>query len=154
MRLINAQGKRRHVKHYLTSLRAMSVEMREKEERMRALRQMAEGLRSAMGESVAGGSKRDLADVAAELEALEDEYAGDLARYATEIAEGYRICPPSDIPRYACWLHWAEGMTWGQVGKRLNYGSDHVRKDVCDMGVESIYDIMPHRWREESSEAI
>ncbi len=154
MHLINVQGKRNHVKHYLTSLRAMADEMRAKEERMNALRQMAEGLRSVVSESVSGGEGRDLADTIAELEVLEDEYAGDLARYASEIAEGYRICPTSDIPRYACWLHWAEGLTWAQVGKRLGYDSDYTRKDICDTGVECIYNIMPRKWRADAPEAI
>ena len=154
MRLINAQGKRRHVKHYLTSLRSMQEEMRAKQERIMKLRALAEGLSSAMGECVSGGVRRDLADVKQEIGELTDEYAGDLSRYASEIAEGYRICPSSDLPRYICWLHWAEDKTWGQVGAKVGYSGSHCAQNLADEGVEGIYADMPHHWHEAAEKAL
>lgn len=154
MHLINAEGKRYHVEHYLTSLRTMAEEMRAKEERLAKLQALADGLRSAMGESVSGGARRELADVQHEIDVLADEYAGDLARYANELAEGYRICPSSDIPRYACWLHWVDGKTWGQVGRVVGYSASSCKQRLVWEGIEGIYADMPHHWREDAEEAL
>lgn len=153
MRLINTEGKRRHVKHYLTSLRAMHESMRAKQDRLQRLRAHAEGLRCAMGESVSGGERRDLADVKQEIDDLADEYAADLARYSSELAEGYRICPVEDMPRHVCWMHWVEGKTWSSLARELGYDADHVRKKLCNRGVEGIYGDMPRRWRADAEDA-
>ncbi len=153
MHHINAEGKKRHVKHYLTSLRAMAEEARAKRERIARLKALAEGLSTAMGESVSGGTRRDLADMQHEIDELTGEYIRDLIRYGDELMAGYRICPASELPRFACWLHWYEGLTWHQVGRRLGYSADHVRSDICEKGVEGIYEDMPHHWREDAPEA-
>lgn len=152
MHHINAEGKKRHVKHYLTSLRKMQESMHLKEDRIARLRVQLEGMSSAMGESVSGGERRDLAEATQELSELVDEYMGDLSRYASDIAEGYRLCPVEDPARHACWLHWAEGLTWAQVGRKLNYDADYVRQDICDLGVKRLYGIMPRKFRESCPE--
>ncbi len=153
MRLIDAEGKRRHVRHYLTSLRAMAESMQAKQDRLQRLRVLAEGMGWAAGERVSGGKRRDIADVQQEIDDLADEYAGDLSRYAEELAEGYRICPVDDVPKYACWLHWAEGLTWRQVANKVKYSEDHVRRDICAAGIEAVYADMPHRWRTDAPDA-
>lgn len=155
MHLIDDDGKRHHVRHYLTSLRAMAKELKAKEERLACLRALAEGLGSAaLGKSVSGGSRRDLAEVQQGIDDLADEYAGDLARYSSEIAEGYLLCPVNDIPRYACWLHWAEGKPWGEVARRVGYSESHCKHKLCQEGVSSIYEGMPRRWRKKIPPAI
>lgn len=154
MRLIDVQGKRRHVEHYLTTLRSMASEMRMKEERIEALRALADGVRSLSCERISGGKKRDLVDIENELEELLEEYAGDLSRYASDIAEGYRICPSSNIPRYICWAHWVEGLTWGEVANKVGYSRDHVTHKLCQQGVEEIYDHLPLQWRDRAESAL
>ncbi len=153
-RLINIEGKRNHVAYYLSSLYTMQSSLKETEYRLEKLRVIAEGLRSVSGESVSGGIKRDIADVEHEITKLLETYQSNLVLYSAEIAEGYRLCPTDDLPRYVCWLHWAEHKTWAQVAKRVGYDSDYVRKKLCDRGVESIYNAMPNRWRKPSPEAI
>lgn len=154
MHHINAEGKKRHVKHYLTSLRGMQESMRLKEERIERLHCLMEGMGSAMGESVSGGIRRDLAESKQELDDLIDEYQADLSRYASNIAEGYRLCPVEDPNRYACWLHWAEGLTWAQVARKMGYSEEQVRQKFCKKGIAHIYGVMPREWREEAPEAI
>ncbi len=152
MGVVNKEGKRFRVERYLTSLRGMAQEMELKEERILKLRSLAEGLRSAMHERVSGGVKRDLADVEHELELLTEEYAADLSRYASEIAEGYRICPIADTSRYVCWLHWVEGRTWREVANKVDYSCEYVKRELCDQGVIGIYEDMPSHWRSGSPE--
>ncbi len=154
MHHINAEGKKRHVRHYLASLRAMAEEARAKRERIARLKSLSEGVSTAMGESVSGGTRRDLADIQHEVDELAAEYASDLVRYGDELMAGYRICPASDLPRFACWLHWYEGLTWYQVGRRLGYSEVHVRANICPVGVDGIYEAMPHHWRADAPEAI
>lgn len=154
MHHIDTEGKKRHVRHYLTSLRAMQESMRLKEDRIARLRCLMEGMGSAMGESVSGGARRDMAEARQELDDLLDEYRGDLSRYAAEIAEGYRLCPVEDPARHACWLHWVEGMTWARVGERLGCSEEQARKTLCKKGIAHIYGVMPRSWREEAPEAI
>lgn len=150
MCLLNADIKRSCVERYLTSLHSMAKEMRLKEERIARLRSLAEGLRNAVRERITGGVGRDLADIEHELNELSDEYVGDLARYAAEIAEGYRICPTSNPPRYACWLHWAENKTWAETAKKVGYSCEYVKREMRDQGVCEIYEEMPHHWRTPS----
>lgn len=140
-------SKRACVERYLSSLRSLQREAQFKEERIEKLRSVAEGLRSVVQERVTGGAKRDLADIESELEVLADEYAGDLAKFAAEIAEGYRICPTSDTARYVCWLHWAEGRTWSEVADKVGYSCEYVKRELCDQGICAIYDDMPDHWR-------
>lgn len=147
--MINAKEKRQHVKHYLTSLRDMELALKGKQDRMTQLRELATGLRSVMGESVAGGIKRELADTMHEIRILEDEYAADLEWYASEVTEGYCLCPVTNIPRYVCWLHWAEGKTWEEAGMCVGYSGEHCRGYLCNQGVEEIYGVMPPRRRED-----
>lgn len=154
MHHISDEGKKRHVTHYLRAIRDMQKAVRLKEERIERLRCIAEGGGPLLGERVSGGRRRDLADIQQELDDLMDEYQGDLSRYAVEIAEGYRVCPVEDVSRYVCWLHYAEGMTWAQVGKKMGYSSDYCRGELCSLGARRIYEAMPHRWREGAEEAV
>lgn len=154
MHLIDDEGKRRHAVHYLKSLREMQESVKRKEERIAGLRSIAEGMRVTMGEKVSGGQRKGIADIQAELDAARDEFIGEVSRYSKEIAEGYRVCPVEDIPRYACWLHWVERMTWAQVGKKIGYCPDHCRSSIRRVGLCRIYDHMPHHWRAKAPEAI
>lgn len=154
MRLIDNEGKRRHVKHALKRLRAMQQEMDAKQDRIAHLRSLREGVSSAIRERVSGGLRSDLSKTQQELEELEDEYTGDLARYASEIALGYRLCPTTDLPRHVCWMHWASGLTWRQVSARVGYSESHCKHSLCDIGVDGIYRDMPRRWREDAEDAI
>lgn len=152
--LIDAKGKRNHVRHCLERLRTMQESVRGKQERIARLEVLMDGLKTVIGESVSGGERRDIAEAAHELDVLRDEYEGDLQRYAHEIATGYLLCPVENIPRYVCWLHWAEGMTWAQVADKVGYDRETVRDSICDKGACEIYDEMPHHWREDIPEAI
>lgn len=124
--------------------------MKLKEERIARLRALAEGCRSVVREHISGGARTDIADIEHELGGLLDEYAGDLSRYVMEIAEGCRFCPTSDIPRYACWLHWAEGKAWAEVANKVGYSCEYVKREMCDQGVRGIYEDMPYHWRTRS----
>lgn len=154
MRLINHEGKRRHVVHYLVSLRIMFDSIHMKQDRIARLRALAQGIGSALNESVSGGLPKDLADIQSEIDALCDEYASDLARYSKELAEGYCICPVEDVEKHACWLHWVDRLTWREVGVRLNYSGDYVKNHLSPKGIEKIYASMPNKWREESPQAL
>ncbi len=132
----------------------MQLTLKEIEYRLEKLRTIAEGLRSVSGESVSGGLRRDIADVEHEIEELQKSYQSDLVLYSAEIAEGYRLCPTDDVPRYVCWLHWAEGRTWSEAAQRVGYSTETVRKELRDKGIESIYEEMPNRWRSDAPDAI
>lgn len=148
MNLKEDRDRRKKVKAYLENIRAMQAEAWGKRDRLAHLRALAEGMSSAGGQSVSGGTRRDLADVQAEIDELADGYAADIERYGREIAQGYAMCPPSEVPRYVCWLHWAEGLSWPRVAEVVHYGESHCRHNLCDRGVDEIYEAMPHVWRE------
>lgn len=131
----------------------MQITLKEVEFRLDKLRSIAEGLRSISSESVTGGIRRDLADIETEIDSLKSEYETNLILYSSEIAEGYKLCPTNDLPRYVCWLHWAEHLTWSKISEKIGYSADHIRKILCVQGVESLYEEMPNRWRASSPKA-
>lgn len=133
---------------YLAHIRDIQREAWGKQDRLAHLRALAEGVSAAGGESVSGGKGRDLADIQAEIDQLADEYAADVERYRDEIAHGYELCPPSNVPRYVCWLHWAEGLSWPQVAAKVRYTPSHCAHNLSDRGIDEIYEAMPHVWRE------
>ena len=133
---------------YLSAIRRMQREVWGKRDRLEHLKALAEGMSSVQGQSVSGGTRRDLADIQAQIDELADEYAADIERYSRDIAQGYALCPPTSVPRYVCWLHWAEGLSWPKVAEKVRYGESHCAHNLCDRGIDEIYEMMPHVWRE------
>lgn len=135
------------VKAYLSEIRGMEAGAKDLEDRIIELRQRLEGLRSVVSETV-GGSKSDdaLIEGMAKLEELQDQWRGEVSKYAKEIAEAQLICDPSNIGRYACWLAWVSKLTWDQVGEKLGYSKSRIRAKA-EKGIEEIYQEMPERYR-------
>lgn len=79
---------------------------------------------------------------------LHDEWQGEMARHADELAEAKRLCRPVNECRYVLWLHLAEHRSWDATARMAGYSTRQVRRMAC-VGTKELYVLMPERWRRE-----
>lgn len=96
----------------------------------------------------AGGGRDALPDGIARAAELRDEWAGEMARHADELAEAKRLCRPVHECRRALWLHAVERLTWDATARAMGYSSAQTRR-LAEVGVRELYALMPERWRRE-----
>lgn len=95
-----------------------------------------------------GGMRDALPEGVARAAELRDEWAGEMARHADELAEAKRLCRPVHECRRALWLHSVERLTWDATARAMGYSSAQVRR-LAEVGVRELYALMPERWRRE-----
>lgn len=95
----------------------------------------------------ATASERDkLPDGLARAAELHDEWQGEMARHADELAEAKRLCRSVHEGRYVLWLHLVERRTWDATARRVGYSTRQVRR-MAGAGIRELYALMPERWR-------
>lgn len=140
---------RESVRRYLRGIRAKEMECRAIECRIECLRDRMDGMGAKTG-SGGGGSEGDkMGRLLSHLEELEGIWAETAARCASDIAEAYLLCSPSEsVSRQAVWAKEVEGMTWASVGRRIGY-SERAARDIAASGYREIYHLMPETARRE-----
>lgn len=134
------------VDEYLESIRAMQIDSRDLEWRIRDLRERLQGLGAPSGRGGGASSSDRLAKGIAALEELEHEWSSKVAGYAKEIARAIEVCNPSRLNRYVVWLRKVERLTWSEVAQRINY-SIRTAQAMVESGYAEIFDDMPSEWK-------
>ncbi|MEG0303828.1 hypothetical protein, partial [Gordonibacter sp.] len=97
----------------------------------------------------ASASERDkLPEGLARAAELHDEWQGEMAHHADELAEAKRLCRSVHECRYVLWLHLVERRTWDATARKAGYSNAQTRR-LAEVGVRELYAIMPERWRRE-----
>ena len=96
-----------------------------------------------------GSSNKDaLPDGVAKLMELREKWSDEYAHCADDLEQARELCKPSNVNRYAVWLHYVEKITWTSVGGAIGYSERNVRR-IAECGIKELYYAMPEEWRRD-----
>ncbi len=116
--------------------------------RLDSLVEQMDGLKSPRyGDVLTSDVGDKVGDTAAELVALEEEWADQARQYAESLAEAIRVCDVTMDHRWVCYRHYVDGWTWERCADEVGYSTGHVKNILAPRGIREIYWLMPERWR-------
>lgn len=96
-----------------------------------------------------GAANRDaLPDGVIKLMELREKWSEEYAQLADDLERARELCEPLHANRRAVWLHFAERMTWAEVGRAIGY-SERNAKRIAETGIRELYALMPEEWRRD-----
>lgn len=146
------QVMRHCVNAYLSHMRHINAEIREIEEKIAEVHDMAVGL---MGvdysrDSVAVCAEGDkIGDAVAKIEALREELADRINANYDLYQEAEKLCALPCLGRHILWLNRVKRKTYVEIASIFNYDPDYICQ-LANGGIPDLYDAMPEQYRRDT----